>query len=187
MASATRTISTDGRRAKALVSASATIGMITNIATSDRPSSPGSRNTPSTSPGVARRPKLKTVIRMLACRASMTACCNVIVDLGRPEPAGLDLQKSNFNPSERARFGIHRELPEGDATVVPLHEKPVGVAAGPADQATLQRRIQTPIALFERREIHGAVPAPAGLRIPSGAPRTRPPTASASAPERRCA
>ena len=81
-ASATSTISTDGRRAKALVSASATIGMIANIATIDRPRSAGCRNTWSTSLGVARKPKLKTVIRMLACRASTTACCSVIVVIG---------------------------------------------------------------------------------------------------------
>ena len=92
-ASARRTISTDGRRAKASVSASATSGMITNIATSDRPSSHGSRSTPSTSRGVVLRPKLKTVIRMLTCRASTTACCTVIVVISAAVEGGWSSSK----------------------------------------------------------------------------------------------
>ena len=79
MASATRTISTDDRNSNAAANAIAMIGMITNIATSERPSSDGRRTRYITSLTVVLRPKPKTVVRMLTCKASTTACWSVML------------------------------------------------------------------------------------------------------------
>ncbi len=81
MDSASRAISTAGRSAKSLSSVTAMIGMITNIATSERPRSDGRRTTSSTSPGVVWRPNPKTIITTLACTASRIDCCRVMVAL----------------------------------------------------------------------------------------------------------